>query len=158
MSETNELDENDSEGIKNLRKQFDAQAKELKELREFREQREKEQRDSTVANALKSKAGNDEKLATRLAKAAKFYDGEDTSDEAVTKWLDDNADVFGIAKSATDPNEQNAERVINSSFGEPAHVDDGLTNVPLGDIEKRRELLRTLSLEECQKLGLVPTL
>jgi len=30
-------DGNESEGIKNLRKQFDQQSKELKELREYRE-------------------------------------------------------------------------------------------------------------------------
>lgn len=67
--------------------------------------------------------------------------------------------MFGLKPNNEQSQEEaNAERIIDNSYGIPAAVDSGLSSVPLGDIEKRREMLRTLPLEECQRLGLLPKL
>lgn len=149
MSDQFEDEENDSEGIRNLRKQFDAQAKELKELREFREGVERQKRSDNVAGVLKAKGVN--------PAAAKFYTADDTSDEAINKWLEENGEVFGVPKTEQSADEQNAERVINNSYG-PAPVGEANVSSPLGNIEQLRELYRTHSLEELQRMGKLPVI
>lgn len=155
MSEEFETDENqnDSEGIKNLRKQFEAQKKELAELREFREQTTQEKRLTTVAEFLKAKGIPES--------AAKFYDGDDTSEDAVGKWLEANADVFQIKTAesvpgdpAPDANAQAAQRVTAQSYGATPAVPTP-NGASVDPIEGER-LMRTLPYEELEKLGFVP--
>ena len=143
--------QSDSEGIKSLRKQFEAQKKELAELREFREKASREQRQSSVAEVLKAKG--------IPAGAAKFYDGDDTSEDAVGKWLEAHADVFQIKSpegddgQQVDENAQAAKRVTTQSFGTTTN------HAPLGramDPEEALRLIQTQPYEELEKLGLVP--
>jgi len=80
MSDDEDLD-NDSEGIKNLRKQFAELKKERtaeqEELSKFR----LGARTTSVSTILKAKGIPES--------AAKLYTGEDTSEDAVGKWLEE---------------------------------------------------------------------
>ena len=80
----------DSEGIKNLRKQFEQQQKELAEARKQLDEFNKAKRQETVAELLKAKGVS--------PAAAKFYDGDDTSEDAVGKWVEAHADVLRPAE------------------------------------------------------------
>jgi len=152
MSDDFDTEENheEGEGIKNLRNRVKAQEKELAELRAFREEAAKAKRQESVAGVLKAKG--------IPAGAAKFYDGEDTSEDAVGKWLEAHADVFQI-KSAedsgprVDENALAAQRVTAQSFGTTTN------HAPLGramDPEEALRLVQTQPYEELEKLGLVP--
>lgn len=82
------LDGNDL--VKKLRKAKRADEKRIKELSEQLEGFLKEKKESTVRQVLEKKGVN--------AKAARLIlkDLDDVSEEAVSNWLDDNADLFGI--------------------------------------------------------------
>jgi len=83
-----------SDLLKKLRKAKRADEKRIKELTEQLEGFTKSQRESTVKSILEKKGVNQK--AARLI--LKDLDGE-FSDEAVSNWLDDNADLFGIEVS-----------------------------------------------------------
>jgi hypothetical protein len=146
MSDDEDLD-NDSEGIKNLRKQFAELKKERtaeqEELNKFR----LGARTASVTGFLKAKGIPES--------AAKLYTGEDTSEDAVGKWLEDFADVFQ-PKSGTDENAQNAQRVSDASQGASSTQQNGTDLRVLGDIDEIRRALDTLPREELEKMGLVP--
>jgi len=78
--------DDEGEGIKNLRKQFAALKKERdaeqEELNKFR----LGARTASVTGFLKAKGIPES--------AAKLYTGEDTSEDAVGKWLEEYRDVF----------------------------------------------------------------
>src|SRR5690349_14525160 len=81
-------DSNESEGMKNMRKQLKEQAKLLKEQSEIIAQFQVQNRGAVIAQALTSR-GLD-------AKVAKFYPADlGTDDESVDKWHNENKDVFG---------------------------------------------------------------
>ena len=90
-----------SDLLKKLRKAKRADEKRIKELTEQLEGFTKAQRESTVKSILEKKGVNQK--AARLV--LKDLDG-DFSEEAVSNWLDDNADLFGIEVSQK-PDEQN---------------------------------------------------
>jgi hypothetical protein len=83
-----------SDLLKKLRKAKRADEKRIKELTEQLEGFSKAQRESTVKSVLEKKGVNQK--AARLV--LKDLDG-DFSEEAVSNWLDDNADLFGIEVS-----------------------------------------------------------
>ncbi len=83
-----------SDLLKKLRKAKRADEKRIKELTEQIETFTKTQRESTVKAILEQKGVNQK--AARLV--LKDLDG-DFSEEAVSNWLDDNADLFGIEVS-----------------------------------------------------------
>jgi len=83
-----------SDLLKKLRKAKRADEKRIKELTEQLETFTKTQRESTVKSILEQKGVNQK--AARLI--LKDIDG-DFSEEAVSNWLDDNADLFGIEVS-----------------------------------------------------------
>lgn len=150
MSEEN-FSEEESEGIKSLRKAYDAQKKQLdeamKELGTFRAER----RQSSVAEVLKAKG--------LPATAAKLYHGEDTSEEAVGKWIEEFADVFGTPKaSENDQNAANAARVSGASggVGSPVAPSGDAGNPVLGDPVEMLHAMQTLPYEELQRLGMLP--
>ena len=90
-----------SDLLKKLRKAKRADEKRIKELTEQLETFSKAQRESTVKSVLEKKGVNQK--AARLV--LKDLDG-DFSEEAVSNWLDENADLFGIEVSQK-PDEQN---------------------------------------------------
>jgi hypothetical protein len=90
-----------SDLLKKLRKAKRADEKRIKELTEQLEGFSKAQREATVKNILEQKGVNQK--AARLI--LKDLDG-DFSEESVTNWLDDNADLFGIEVSQK-PDSQN---------------------------------------------------
>jgi hypothetical protein len=83
-----------SDLLKKLRKAKRADEKRIKELTEQLETFTKSQRESTVKSVLEKKGVNQK--AARLV--LKDLDG-DFSEEAVSNWLDENADLFGIEVS-----------------------------------------------------------
>jgi hypothetical protein len=90
----NEAQMDGSDLLKKLRKAKRADEKRIKELTEQIETFTKTQRESTVKAILEQKGVNQK--AARLV--LKDLDG-DFSEEAVSNWLDDNADLFGIEVS-----------------------------------------------------------
>ena len=90
-----------SDLLKKLRKAKRADEKRIKELTEQLEGFSKAQRESTVKSILEQKGVNQK--AARLI--LKDLDG-DFSEESVTHWLDENADLFGIEASQK-PDSQN---------------------------------------------------
>lgn len=93
-------DSNESEGMKNMRKQLKEQAKLLKEQSDMIAQFQVQSRGAVLTQALTSR-GLD-------AKVAKFYPADlGTDDESVDKWYNENKDVFGPAQPAsTTPQDQ----------------------------------------------------
>jgi hypothetical protein len=83
-----------SDLLKKLRKAKRADEKRIKELTEQLEGFSKAQREATVKSILEQKGVNQK--AARLV--LKDLDG-DFSEEAVSNWLDENADLFGIEVS-----------------------------------------------------------
>lgn len=143
------------EGIKNLRKQYADTQKELKaaldELNSFRAA----QRRESAADVFKAK-GLDEAKAKA---AAKLYSGEDVSEDAVGKWLDEYRDLFPVTQGSTenDANANNAARVAAASHGTADASGTGTTPVALGDPFEIARLLETLPYDEQVKvLGMPP--
>jgi hypothetical protein len=97
----NEAQMDGSDLLKKLRKAKRADEKRIKELTEQLEGFSKAQRESTVKSILEQKGVNQK--AARLI--LKDLDGE-FSEESVSNWLDDNADLFGIEVSQR-PDSQN---------------------------------------------------
>jgi len=83
-----------SDLLKKLRKAKRADEKRIKDLTEQLETFTKSQRESTVKSILEKKGVNQK--AARLI--LKDLDGE-FSEDSVSNWLDDNADLFGIEVS-----------------------------------------------------------
>ena len=90
----NDVQMDGSDLLKKLRKAKRADEKRIKELTEQLEGFSKAQRESTVKSILEKKGVNQK--AARLI--LKDLDGE-FSEESVSNWLDDNADLFGIEVS-----------------------------------------------------------
>lgn len=92
-------DSNESEGMKNMRKQLKELAKQNKELVEAQKNWDNQNRSAVISQALTSR-GLD-------AKVAKFYPADlGADDESVGKWYNENKDVFGPAQPATIPDDR----------------------------------------------------
>ena len=90
-----------SDLLKKLRKAKRADEKRIKELTEQLEGLSKAQRERTVKEVLNQKGVNPK--AARLI----LNDLSDVNEEAVSHWLDDNADLFGLSRPAeVDPQQQ----------------------------------------------------
>jgi len=76
--------------LKKLRKAKRADEKRIKELTEQLETYSKAQREQLV-NAVLEKKGVNKKAARLVMK-----DLDDVNEESVSRWLDDNADLFGL--------------------------------------------------------------
>lgn len=149
MSEENEFAENESEGVKSLRKAYEAQKKQNDELQAELQAFRSERRQSSVADVLKAKG--------LPAGAAKLYNGDDVSEEAVGKWLEEFADVFGVKSAENDANSQNAQRVTAASGGAVDSIAAGDSKGPiLGDPNEMLHAMNTLPYEELQRLGYLP--
>jgi hypothetical protein len=88
--DTNDFSGDGSDLLKKLRKAKRSDEKRIKELTEQLETFSKSQRERTVKEVLEKKGVN--------AKAARLVlkDLDDVTEESVSNWLDDNADLFGL--------------------------------------------------------------
>jgi hypothetical protein len=145
-------------GIANLRAEFEKRGKELEtalaELNTFRAK----ERTSTVAQLLKAKGVPEA--------AAKFYNAEDVSEDAVTKWADENRALFGAGQSAgqsttttaSQPTGPSPVDQINDAMHQNADELPGpsVTGQIVGDPEQIAHALNTLPYDELVKLGYMP--
>jgi hypothetical protein len=140
-----DFDTNDSSNdlVKQLRKASKQKDKELNELKAQFESLNKAQRDRAIKDALASRGVN--------SKIASFIPQDiDPTEESVSKWLEDYADVFGIETSQTqatpnvNPNDAAAyKRMTNSA-------DSGVSPEHNGDIMQR--LMNANSKEELDEV------
>lgn len=136
---------NESDLVKKLRKADRAKEKRIKELTEQLEGLSKQQRERTVKEVLEKKGVN--------AKAARLIlkDIDDVTEESVSNWLDDNADLFGIkvdapadasAVSDVDRAALRAQDVITQGAVTPDRAED--LNMRLDNAASADELLSIL--------------
>ena len=129
--------------VKQLRKAAKQKDKELQELKSQFESLNKSQRERAIKDALASRGVN--------SKIASFIPQDiDPTEESVSKWLEDYADVFGIEVGQTqatpnvDPNDAAAyKRMTNSA-------DSGVSPEHNGDIMQR--LMNANSKEELDEV------
>ena len=127
--------------VKQLRKQLKAKEKEMAEFKSQFESLSKAQRERAVKDVLEARGVN--------GKVAKFIPQDlDPTEESLSKWLEDNADVFGFQvedkQPAVDPATANAYKKMNNA------VDQGLTPDSTDDI--MRKLLSANSREELDEI------
>ena len=129
--------------VKQLRKASKQKDKELNELKAQFESLNKAQRERAIKDALASRGVN--------SKIASFIPQDiDPTEESVSKWLEDYADVFGIETSQTqatpnvNPNDAAAyKRMTNSA-------DSGVSPEHNGDIMQK--LMNANSREELDEV------
>ena len=129
--------------VKQLRKATKQKDKELAELKAQFESLNKSQRERAIKDALAARGVN--------GKIASFIPQDiDPTEESVSKWLEDYADVFGIETSQTqatpnvNPNDAAAyKRMTNSA-------DSGVSPEHNGDIMQR--LMNANSKEELDEV------
>ena len=128
--------------VKQLRKQLKAKEKEMAEFKTQFDNLSKAQRERAVKDVLEARGVN--------GKVAKFIPQDlDPTEESLSKWLEDNADVFGFqvedkTEPAVDPAQAAAYKKMNSA------VDQGLTPDSSDDI--MRKLLSAGSKEELDEI------
>jgi hypothetical protein len=139
-----DFDTNDSSNdlVKQLRKASKQKDKELNELKAQFESLNKAQRERAIKDALAARGVN--------SKIASFIPQDiDPTEESVSKWLEDYADVFGIETSQTqtpnvNPNDAAAyKRMTNSA-------DSGVSPEHNGDIMQK--LMNANSKEELDEV------
>ena len=136
-------DDSSNDLVKQLRKASKAKDKELQELKAQFESLNKSQRERAIKDALASRGVN--------SKIASFIPQDiDPTEESVSKWLEDYADVFGIESSQTqatpnvNPNDAAAyKRMTNSA-------DSGVSPEHNGDIMQK--LMNANSREELDEV------
>lgn len=128
--------------VKQLRKAAKQKDKELAELRSQFETLNKQSRERAIKDVLEARGVN--------GKVAKFIPQDlDPTEESLSKWLEDNADVFGFqvedkSQPAVDPAQAAAYKKMNQA------VDQGLTPDSADDI--MRKLLSANSREELDEV------
>jgi len=95
----NEVNQDETNGIKDLRRAKKADEKRIKELTEKLEMFERQQRETTVKSVLESKGVNSK--AARLI----LKDLDEVNEESVNTWLRENGDIVGY----TEPVEEEAK-------------------------------------------------
>jgi hypothetical protein len=128
--------------VKQLRKAAKQKDKELAELRAQFGEISKAQRERNIKDVLESRGVN--------SKIAKFIPTDiDPTEESLSKWLDDNGDVFGFSATesnqpAVDPAQAAAYKRMNET------TDQGLTPDSSDDLMRR--LLSANSKEELDEV------
>jgi hypothetical protein len=123
--------------VKQLRKAAKQKDKELQELRAQFEGISKAQRERSIKDVLESRGVN--------SKIAKFIPSDvDSTEESLSKWLDDNGDVFGFSTESNqpvvDPAQASAYKRMNNV------TEQGMTPDASDDI--MRKLMSANSKEE----------
>jgi hypothetical protein len=131
-------DDSSNDLVKQLRKASKAKDKELNELKAQFESLNKAQRERAIKDALASRGVN--------SKIASFIPQDiDPTEESVSKWLEDYADVFGIEVSQTQtPNVNPADAAAYKRMTNSA--DSGASPEHNGDIMQK--LMNANSKEE----------
>jgi hypothetical protein len=124
--------------VKQLRKAAKQKDKELAELRAQFEGVSKAQRERNIKDVLESRGVN--------SKIAKFIPSDlDPTEESLSKWLDENGDVFGF--QTTDSNQPVVDQAQADAYKKMNNVtDQGLTPDASDDIMRR--LMSANSKEE----------
>jgi len=124
--------------VKQLRKANKQKEKELAELKAQFGEISKAQRERSIKDVLESRGVN--------SKIAKFIPSDvDSTEESLSKWLDDNGDVFGF--TATDSNQPVVDPAQAAAYNKMNSVtDQGLTPDASDDIMRR--LMSANSKEE----------
>lgn len=128
--------------VKQLRKAAKQKDKELAELKAQFESLNKQSRERAIKDVLESRGVN--------GKVAKFIPQDlDPTEESLSKWLEDNADVFGFQvedkqQPVVDPQQAAAYKKMNNA------VEQGLTPDSSDDLMKR--ILNTQTPEELGEL------
>ena len=136
-------DDSPNDLVKQLRKAAKQKDKELQELRAQFEGLNKAQRERAIKDALASRGVN--------SKIASFIPQDiDPTEESVSKWLEDYADVFGIETSQTQatPNINPADAAAYKRMTNSA--DSGASPEHNGDIMQR--LMNANSKEELDEV------
>ena len=149
--EDDELDTHQNLGgddlVKKLRKAKRADEKRIKELTEQLEGLTKVQRERTVKEVLEKRGVN--------AKAARLImkDLDDVSEESVSNWLEDNADLFGlkIEESVSEEKELNRaalrqQDVLTQGAMTPDRAED--LNLQIDNAQSMDEVLSILRSQE----------
>jgi len=131
-------DDSSNDLVKQLRKASKQKDKELNELKAQFESLNKAQRERAIKDALASRGVN--------SKIASFIPQDiDPTEESVSKWLEDYADVFGIEVSQTQtPNVNPADAAAYKRMTNSA--DSGVSPEHNGDIMQK--LMNANSKEE----------
>jgi hypothetical protein len=131
-------DDSSNDLVKQLRKASKTKDKELQELRSQFESLNKAQRERAIKDALAARGVN--------SKIASFIPQDiDPTEESVSKWLEDYADVFGIEVSQTQtPNVNPADAAAYKRMTNSA--DSGASPEHNGDIMQK--LMNANSKEE----------
>jgi hypothetical protein len=133
------MDDSSNDLVKQLRKASKQKDKELNDLKAQFESLNKAQRERAIKDALASRGVN--------SKIASFIPQDiDPTEESVSKWLEDYADVFGIETSQTQatPNVNPADAAAYKRMTNSA--DSGTSPEHNGDIMQR--LMNANSKEE----------
>lgn len=101
----------ETNGIKDLRRAKKADEKRIKELTEKLEMFERQQRESTVKTVLESKGVNSK--AARLI----LKDLDEVNEDAVNKWLLENGDIVGYKPEVEQPATPQAVREFSRQDG-----------------------------------------
>lgn len=128
--------------VKQLRKANKQKEKELADLKAQFEGLSKAQRERAIKDVLESRGVN--------GKIAKFIPSDlDPTEESLSKWLDDNGDVFGF--QATESNQPVVDPAQAAAYKKMNNVtDQGLTPDSHDDIMRR--LLSANSKEELDEV------
>jgi hypothetical protein len=128
--------------VKQLRKANKQKEKELADLKAQFEGLSKAQRERAIKDVLESRGVN--------GKIAKFIPSDlDPTEESLSKWLDDNGDVFGF--QATESNQPVVDSAQAAAYKKMNNVtDQGLTPDSHDDIMRR--LLSANSKEELDEV------
>ena len=128
----------DNDLVKQLRKANKQKEKEIAELREKFDGLSKSQRERAIKDALESRGVN--------SKIAKFIPSDiDPTEESLSKWLDENGDVFGF--SATESNQAAVDPAQAAAYKKMSNVtEQALTPDSTDDL--MRKLLSAQTPEE----------
>lgn len=155
MSDENESNETGETG-KGLRAQLEKALADLQAEKAVADQFRTSQRTETVKGILKAKGVPES--------AARLYTGDDVSDDAVGKWIDEYKDVFTGAPAGqqaggagtVDPNAAAAQRVSDASYGNAQTPQAAGDNKILGAPEEILRALQTLPMDDLIKMGYMP--
>ena len=114
--------------VKQLRKANNAKEKELAELQAKMGDLSKAQRERAIKDVLEARGVN--------KKIASFIPSDlDPTEESLSKWLDDNSDVFGLSTESNQDNVDPAQAAAYKKMNQA--VNNGLTPDSNDDIMKR---------------------
>ena len=139
---TTNTSDNGNDLVKQLRKAAKQKDKELQELRSQFENLNKAQRERAIKDALESRGVN--------SKIAKFIPSDiDPTEESLSKWLDENGDVFGF--QVTESNQASVDPAQAAAYKKMNQVtEQGLTPDASDDIMRR--LMSANSKEELDEV------